>query len=119
MITLSTTMMLFALAGDGTAMIHPSMTVQPPTCHVQSCGKRHKIAKSKSRLFLSAPIRSGVDDEYDDDDTDEITIQSILKLREVKPKKADMDINDEVAERLSMIKWIVLLRLANPDLHKT
>ena len=118
MITLSTTMMLLALAGDGTTAIHTTTTVQPPTCHVRTCNKRLKVAKTKSRLFL--PANSPRDlDEYDDDDTDEITIQTSPKLREVKPKKADIDIDVDVAERLSMIKWIVLLRIANPDLHKT
>ena len=82
---------------------------------------RH-VHAAKSRLFLAVPklvTHHDIDDnDYSNDTDDEITIQSITQIRTVKKQSLGLDINDEVAERLAMIKWIVLARLANPNFHK-
>lgn len=117
MIALTTAILLTTLAGPvNLPASHQMSSRHASACHSISCGKRPKIAKS--RLFL-LPSSNRDADEYDDDEDDEITVQSRPKIRPNKSKELNLDIDEETAYRLSMVKWIVLLRLAKSDLHIT
>lgn len=80
---------------------------------------RVHVAKSKLFKQLSTlEVKHGVDDNYDDDSDDEITIQSITRLKITKKSGAEYELTDSTAERLAMIKWIVLAKTAKLFSHK-
>jgi len=113
---------LFAMAIatlSSNAVAAPTSKITSCQASVQSTCKR-KIVPAKLRLLKQPPklLAGDIDEEeYSGDDQDQITIQTITSIREIKRRSIEV-IPDDVAERLSMIKWIVLARLANPNLHK-
>ena len=127
MTTLPAMLLILMLSNDVQSVQPPPQAFFTPvvksssTCRTAKCHKH--IKAPKSRLFvLSVPsMKSDIDeDDYDDNDSDDIIVQSVIRSKEFNKKNTltadDIKINNRVAERLAMIKWVVMAKLAEKTL---